>query len=175
MRESAFETVVGAAVVAVAAFFLWFALARGGEAQPVRGQYEVTARFSNVGGLPRGADVRIAGVKAGVVRTIDGDPERFEAVVRLALDPKWALPADSDARIVTDGLLGGSYVSIEPGGSFDNIAQDGTGEIRFTRGSVDLLTLFASFASGGGGGSSARSEPAPASGEDDDFVDPFGD
>lgn len=151
MRESIFETIVGAAVVAVAAFFLWFALARGGETSSAGGQYELTARFNNVGGMPRGADVRIAGVKAGVVKSIDGDPERFEAVVRLTVDPKWQLPEDSDARIVTDGLLGGSYVSIEPGGSFDNIAQDGTGEIRFTRGSVDLMTLFASFATGGGG------------------------
>lgn len=151
MRESIFETIVGAAVVAAAAIFLWFALARGGETSPAGGQYEVTARFNNVGGMPRGADVRIAGVKAGVVKSIDGDPERFEAVVRLTVDPKWHLPEDSDARIVTDGLLGGSYVSIEPGGSFDNIARDGTGEIRFTRGSVDLMTLFASFATGGGG------------------------
>ncbi|MFN7054924.1 outer membrane lipid asymmetry maintenance protein MlaD [Hyphomonas sp.] len=173
MRESHLETAIGAVVVAVAVFFLWFALARGGDSQPVRGQYEVTARFNNVGGLPRGADVRIAGVKAGVVRTIDGDPERFEAVVRLSLDPKWSLPDDSDARIVTDGLLGGAYVAIEPGGSFDDIAKDGSGEIRFTRGSVDLLTLFASFATGGGG-SGGSSTPATTA-DEDDFVDPFGD
>lgn len=160
MRESVFETIIGAVVVAVAGGFLWFALARGGETSSVRGEYEVTARFNNVGGMPRGADVRIAGVKAGVVKSIEGDPERFEAVVRLTVDPKWQLPEDSDARIVTDGLLGGAYVSIEPGGSFDNIAQDGTGEIRFTRGSVDLLTLFASFATGGGGGDDESSQAA---------------
>lgn len=177
MRESVFETIVGAAVVAVAAFFLWFAVARGGDTSPARGQYEVTARFNNVGGLPRGADVRIAGVKAGVVRSIEGDPERFEAVVRLSVDPQWELPDDSDARIVTDGLLGGSYVSIEPGGSFDNIARDGSGEIRFTRGSVDLLTLFASFATGGGndnGGNSGRSSSDPFDDLDDlDDLDDF--
>lgn len=167
MRESVFETIVGAAVVVVAAFFLWFALARGGEAGGVRGEYEVTARFNNVGGLPRGADVRIAGVKAGVVQSIDGDPERFEAVVRLTVDPKWQLPDDSDARIVTDGLLGGSYIAIEPGGSMDNIAQDGSGEIRFTRGSVDLLTLFASFASGSGGGG----DDTGAASEEDDLLE----
>ncbi|HAE28579.1 MAG TPA: hypothetical protein DCG58_15550, partial [Hyphomonas adhaerens] len=51
---------------------------------------------------------------------------------------------------------------------FDNIPQDGSGEIQYTRGSVDLLTLFASFASGGGNGggeSGAASEPAPAADE----------
>ena len=56
-------------------------------------------------------------------------------------------PDDTDARITADGLLGGSYIALEPGGGFDLIAQDGTGEILFTRGSVDLLTLVGSFAS----------------------------
>lgn len=169
MRESVFETLIGAAVVVVAGFFLWFALARGGETGVSANQYEVTARFNNVGGLPRGADVRIAGVKAGVVRAIDGDPERFEAVVRLSVDSKWDLPDDTDARIVTDGLLGGAYVALEPGGGFDNIAKDGTGEIQFTRGSVDLLTLFASFAAGGSGGDGGNG--ANAAQPEDDFPD----
>jgi phospholipid/cholesterol/gamma-HCH transport system substrate-binding protein len=158
MRESAFETLVGAIVVAIAAVFLWFALARGGDSNGMGGKtYDVTARFNNVSGLARGSDVRIAGVKAGVVKSIEGDPERYEAVVTLSLESKWNLPDDSDASVSTDGLLGGAYVSVEPGGGYDNIPQDGTGEIEYTRGSVDLLTLFASFASGGGGSSNETS------------------
>lgn len=158
MRESFFETLIGAVVVGVAGFFLWFALARGGDSSGMgANQYEVTARFNSVSGISRGSDVRIAGVKAGVVKSIDGDPQTFEAVLKLALDSKWELPDDTDARISTDGLLGGAYIALEPGAGFDNIPQDGTGEIQFTRGSVDLLTLFASFASGGGGSSTASS------------------
>lgn len=168
MRESFFETLIGAVVVAVAGVFLWFALAHGGDAGSLSAdQYQVTARFNSVSGISRGSDVRIAGVKAGVVRSIEGDPKTFEAVARLALDAKWELPEDTDARISTDGLLGGAYVALEPGGSFDNIPQDGTGEIQFTRGSVDLLTLFASFASGGGGNSASSASPA------DEAVDPL--
>jgi phospholipid/cholesterol/gamma-HCH transport system substrate-binding protein len=166
MRESAFETLIGALVVAVAAFFLWFALARGGEASTGSSQYDVTARFNSVSGLSRGSDVRIAGVKAGIIKAIEGDPERFEAVVTLSLDTKWVLPDDTDARVSTDGLLGGAYIALEPGAGFDNIAQDGTGEIQYTRGSVDLLTLFASFASGGG-----SSDTPPA----DDLAEPVDD
>jgi phospholipid/cholesterol/gamma-HCH transport system substrate-binding protein len=158
MRESFFETLVGALVVAVAAVFLWFALAVGGDAETKGDQYNVLARFNNVSGISRGSDVRIAGVKAGVVKSIEGDPERFEAVLTLSLDKKWALPDDTDARISTDGLLGGSYIGLEPGGGFDTIPQDGTGEIQYTRGSVDLLTLFASFAGGGGGDATASGE-----------------
>ena len=169
MRESFFETLVGALVVAVAAVFLWFALAVGGDAETKGDQYNVLARFNNVSGISRGSDVRIAGVKAGVVKSIEGDPTRFEAVLTLSLDKKWELPDDTDARISTDGLLGGSYIGLEPGGGFDTIPQDGTGEIQYTRGSVDLLTLFASFAGGGGGDAAAppeqpaaEPEPAPA-------------
>jgi len=175
MRESFFETLIGAVVVGVAGFFLWFALARGGDSSGLgANQYEVTARFNSVSGISRGSDVRIAGVKAGVVKSIDGDPQTFEAVLKLALDSKWELPDDTDARISTDGLLGGAYIALEPGAGFDNIPQDGTGEIQFTRGSVDLLTLFASFASGGGGGSSNSGPSSSSSSAGDDLgpVDP---
>lgn len=158
MRESVFETLVGALVVMVAGVFLWFALAVGGDTDVKGDQYNVLARFNNVSGISRGSDVRIAGVKAGVVKSIEGDPQRFEAMLTLSLDKKWELPDDTDARISTDGLLGGAYIALEPGGGFDTIAQDGTGEIQYTRGSVDLLTLFASFA-GGGGGDAAPAEP----------------
>jgi phospholipid/cholesterol/gamma-HCH transport system substrate-binding protein len=174
MRESVFETLVGAGVVAVAALFLWFAFDRGGEPGSGSGQYEITARFNSVSGLNRGADVRIAGVKAGVVKAIEGDPERFQAVVRIGLDSKWDLPDDSDARIVTDGLLGGAFVSIEPGGGFDTIARDGSGEILYTRGSVDLMTLFASFAAGGGGGGSSPSASTPPASTNLPTDDPYG-
>lgn len=175
MRESLFETLVGAAVVAVAGVFLWFAIARGGEASAGPDRYELTARFNNISGIERGADVRIAGVKAGVVKAIDGDPKLFEAVLTMSLDKKWLLPDDTDARISTDGLLGGAYVALEPGGSFDNIPQDGSGEVQYTRGSVDLLTLFASFASGNGGAvtdpaandaAAAADDPYPSEGND---------
>jgi len=161
MRESVFETLVGGLVVAVAGVFLWFALAVGGDGEVKGDQYNVLARFNNASGISRGSDVRIAGVKAGVVKSIEGDPQRFEALLTLSLDKKWELPDDTDARISTDGLLGGSYIALEPGGGFDTIAQDGTGEIIYTRGSVDLLTLFASFA-GGGGGDAASAETQPA-------------
>jgi len=149
MREPAFETFVGALVVAVAALFLWFALAQGGAGPAGGNTYDVTARFNNVSGLSRGSDVRLAGVRAGVVKAIDGDPGRFEAVVTLALDRKWDLPDATDARISTDGLPGSAFIALESGASLEMIAQDGSGRIDYTRASVDLLTLFASFASAG--------------------------
>ena len=89
----------------------------------------------------------MAGVKIGIVKAIEADFDRAEAVVRLSVDGALELTDDADARITADGLLGGSYVALEQGGGFDTIATDGTGEIIYTRGSVDLLTLVGSFAS----------------------------
>ena len=154
MRESVFETLLGLFVVGAAAVFMFYALANGTDKPTGSERYEVTARFNNVAGITRGSDVRLAGVKIGVVQSIEADFVRAEAVLRLAVDSQLELPDDTDARISTDGLLGGSYIALEPGGGFDLIAQDGTGEIIYTRGSVDLLTLVGSFASSLGGGDS---------------------
>lgn len=112
--------------------------------------YRLSATFNNASGVSPGTEVRVAGVKMGEVVEKRFDPRRFEATLVMEVSTDLELPDDSDARIVSDGLLGRSYIAVQPGGSFDTIAQDGSGEIIYTRGAVDLLTLFASFAQGGG-------------------------
>ena len=163
MRESVFETLIGLAVLAAAGTFLWFALATGGDASANSGtNYDVGARFNSVSGISRGSDVRLAGVKIGTVRAINLDTERFDAQVVMSIADNVELPDDTTARVQSDGLLGGAYIGLEPGGGYDIIArcgadevlfesETGCGEIRYTQGSVDLLTLFASFASGSSG------------------------
>ncbi len=160
MRESVFETLTGLAVLIAAGVFLWFAMARGSEAGAGSGDtYEVGARFNSVSGISRGTDVRLAGVKIGTVRDINLDGERFDAQVIMAISDEYELPDDTTARVQSDGLLGGAYIGLEPGGGFDVIvpcdagetlfsSESGCGEILYTQGSVDLMTLFASFASG---------------------------
>lgn len=144
MRSSVFETILGAIVVFAAAGFLFFAL-NASEGASKGGKYEVTARFDSVIGIERGSDVRMAGVKVGSVTKVDFNAERDEAVLRFTLRNDIELRDDSNAKIAQDGLLGGSFVSVNPGGGFDVVATDGTGEITNTQGSVDLLSLFASF------------------------------
>ncbi len=158
MRESVFETLVGIAVILAAGLFMWFALDRGGDGSAGGQRYEVTAKFNNVSGINAGSDVRLAGVKIGVVQDVTVDYERYEAALRLALDESLDLPDDTDARVTSDGLLGGAYVALEPGGGFDTIPKDGTGEIIYTRGSVDLLTLVGGFASSLGGETEPESD-----------------
>jgi phospholipid/cholesterol/gamma-HCH transport system substrate-binding protein len=140
------ETLLGAAVAIVAVGFFAFAAAQAGQTNSSAG-YDLSARFQRVNGVDSGSDVRVSGVKVGVVRSVALDPETFEAVLVMSIDNGVQVPDDSTASIASDGLLGGAYVNIEPAG-MDVLAAGGT--IPNTRGSIDLLTLFASFAQGGG-------------------------
>ncbi len=137
-RDQWAETVVGAAVLAAAGGFLFYALGNTG-GSGVRGGYEVTARFGEAGALAPGADVRVAGVKVGAVSSVELEPQTFLAKATLTVDPTVQLPADSTAKITSDGLLGGSHVSIAPGGATENL-QPG-GEFANTQGAVDLFGL----------------------------------
>lgn len=138
------ETILGAVVVVVAVGFFAFAAAQAGQTGARQG-YDLTARFQRVDGVNVGSDVRISGVKVGVVRSVDLDPETYLARLTLAMNQGVEVLDDSTARIASDGLLGGAYVAIEPAG-MDVLAAGG--EIPNTQGAVDLLTLFASFAQG---------------------------
>jgi phospholipid/cholesterol/gamma-HCH transport system substrate-binding protein len=136
-KEQWAETGVGAIVLVAAASFLVYSLTVGGPSHG--GGYAVTAKFGQVGALAPGAAVSVAGVKVGTVSAISLDPKSFLAIAKLDLDPKVPLPADSTAKITSDGLLGGAHIVIEPGGSTDNLKAGG--EIENTQGAVDLFGL----------------------------------
>lgn len=138
------ETLLGAAVAIVAVGFFAFAAAQAGQSAGGAG-YELIARFQRVDGIAVGSDVRVSGVKVGVVRTVSLDPDTYMARLSLAIDNGVEVLDDSTARVASDGLLGGAYIAIEPAG-IDALAAGA--EIPNTQGAVDLLTLFASFAQG---------------------------
>lgn len=148
------ETILGAAVAAVAVGFFAFAAAQAGQ-NTTGGGYDLRASFQRVDGVGVGSDVRISGVKVGVVRSVALDPATYNAVLTLSVNNGIEVLDDSTARIATDGLLGGGYVSIEPAG-MDPLPPGG--DIPNTQGSVDLLTLFANMAQGSG--NSRNSEEA---------------
>ena len=137
MQNSIVETLIGAAVIAVAAFFFMFAYSSTGSA-PVSG-YDVMAKFNRADGVNIGTDVRLSGIKVGTVAGMALDPKTYSAVLTLALENSVKLPDDSSARITSEGLLGNQYISIEPGGSQDYLKPGG--EIENTQGSIDLMGL----------------------------------
>ena len=136
------EVFTGAMVLAVAGAFLVYAILHGGRAPQTAG-IALTAEFDRVDGLNQGADVKIGGVKIGSVSDLRIDPRSFQAVVTLRIRADLSLPADSSAEISSEGLLGGKYVSIVPGGA-DRLLRDG-GRITETQGSVSLESLLGRF------------------------------
>ncbi|WP_118132485.1 outer membrane lipid asymmetry maintenance protein MlaD [Oceanicella sp. SM1341] len=152
MASSAAETLIGAVVLVAAGGFLAFAsqnadFGRGGG-------YEVVAKFRKAGGLNVGSDVRISGVKVGSVTGITLDPTTYQAVTHMSVREGVELPEDSDAKIDSEGLLGGNYVAITPGAS-EFMLNPGD-EITMTQGSVSLIDLLLTFAGGSGGSGASQ-------------------
>ena len=112
MKRSMVETLLGAAVIFIAAGFFVFAL-QATDVGTVDG-VSLKARFLKVGGLEVGSDVRISGVKVGTVTDRQLDAENFEAVVLFDVDSNIRLPSDTQAVVTSDGLLGNKYLRLIP-------------------------------------------------------------
>ncbi len=140
--RSYLEVLVGALVLITAIGFLGYAVTSTGRSAPTGG-LTLTAKFDRIDGLAPGADVRIAGVKVGAVSAQRIDPTTFLAVLTLQIDASLRIPQDSSAEITSEGLLGGKYVAIVPGGA-DRILRPGE-EIRITASAVSLEALLGRF------------------------------
>ena len=140
-KRSVADLAAGAAVLLATAAFLAYAATNTGRSSG--SGTRLSARFDNVGSIGAGADVRIAGVKVGSVATTTIDPKSYQGVVNFSMQPDIKLPDDSSATISTGGLLGGSFVSLSPGGS-DKLLGDG-GVITITQSAANLEDLLGKF------------------------------
>jgi|TARA_B000000477_G_scaffold48214_1_gene40702 phospholipid/cholesterol/gamma-HCH transport system substrate-binding protein len=137
MKSNTFEAIVGAFVIFLSVVFLFF----GFSTMKLQNSdnYNISALFNRIDGIKIGSDIRMSGIKIGTVASQELDNSSFEAKVLMSIDSKILIPEDSSAKITSDGLLGGNYISIEPGGS--DIYLLNNEEIFFTQGSVDLIGL----------------------------------
>ena len=122
--------------------------------------HHLIAEFDNIGDLKVGSPVTIAGVKIGDVNSIRFDPKSFKAVVGMRIDKQYnEIPDDSFASIQTQGLLGGKYIGISPGGA-DSYLKEGGSFYDHTQSAIVLESLinkfFASYSSKGGGDSQGK-------------------
>ncbi|MEM9495528.1 MAG: MlaD family protein [Pseudomonadota bacterium] len=155
-RAGFFETLVGVFVVVVAIMFMVYAYGVSG-ANVGRDAYSVDAIFGRVDGVTLGSEVRIAGMKVGAVSGHTLDQKTYEARLKLSIASDIKVPEDSVAKIVSDGVLGGAHVAIEPGAS-DVMLIDGEA-ITITQGSVDLLGLAVQAFTNQSGKSSESADP----------------
>ncbi len=139
MSKNILETLTGAVVLAVAAWFLMFFMKHNTAVSITNDHYSLFAKFEQADGISVGTPVRIGGVKVGVVISEDLDPKNYYAVVTFSVDKKVKIPTDSTAKISSEGLIGGKYLSIVPGSEEQML--EANGELKFTQSAVNLETL----------------------------------
>lgn len=146
MSHSATEVTVGGAVLAAALAFGVYTIQTTGFSLSSEG-YDLRASFRSIEGVSVGTDVRLAGVKVGTVTGIELNAETYRADTIVTIRDGIEIPDDSAIVIASEGLLGGNFVEVSPGGSLFYF-QPGD-EILDTQGSVSLISLLLKFVSGG--------------------------
>ncbi len=163
-RGPRLEFAVGAFLLLALASLLVLAVAStNGRFGMSRDTYDLQARFTNLGQLRPMAPVKIGGVTIGQVSAITLDPVKFDSIVTLAIDNRYSgIPIDTSAGILTGGLLGESYVGLQPGGDME-VLRDGE-ELVYTQPAVDLIQMVGKYMFGGGapGGADAASDGGTA-------------
>lgn len=139
MAYRTWEVLLGAVVMVVAVVFVVFALRSTGTVLAPAGGYPLHASFRSAEGVRMGTEVRLAGVRIGTVTTVSLDPQSFRAMLTIAIDPAIQLPTDSSIQVASEGLLGGTFIEILPGGALENL---GSGDaFEDTQSAVSLVTL----------------------------------
>ena len=146
MSENKTEVTIGALVLAVAIGFVLYVGQPKGISASTSG-YQITAAFRSAEGISTGIDVRLAGVKIGTVTHMTLNPETYRAEVQFAIQDGIEIPDDSTFAIESEGLLGGQYVEVVPGGSFDYLV-DGDAAMD-TQGAISLTSLLMKFVASG--------------------------
>ena len=155
MAENRAEILVGAAVLAVAVGFAFYA-AQGAGLTRGADTYPLIASFRSVEGITVGSDVRLAGVKVGSITALTLNPTTFFADAVVEIKKEILLPTDSAILISSEGLLGGNFVELVPGGALENLEPGA--EIEDTQGAVSFISLLLKFV----GGDTAPATDAPA-------------
>ena len=142
MRNNVVETMMGAVVLLITGGFLYFAFSNAGVGAVDGTSY--LASFDKIDGLAVGGEVKISGIKVGTITRHYLDEDTFEAMVEMNVSSSIELPEDTFAKITSEGLLGGNYLVLDPGGS-DVLLEEGD-VITETQGAVDFLGLLEKFA-----------------------------
>ncbi len=104
--------------------FLWIQFGGSLPLKPKR--YQLTVNFPEATTLAEAADVRLAGVTIGKVRTKALDKSANRTRVVLQIDPRYGpLPRDTKAILRSKTLLGETFVELTPGRPSSGILADG--------------------------------------------------
>ena len=155
MSHNTTEVLVGGAVLAAVIAFAVYAGQATGLSSRTPG-YELAASFRSLEGVSVGTDVRLAGVKIGTVTDVGLNPETYRADTKFSVADGIEIPDDSAVVVSSEGLLGGNFVEIMPGGSLFYFEPGD--EVEDTQGAVSLISLLLKFVSGSGDDGSGSSQ-----------------
>ncbi len=143
MRGNALEAIIGAIVLVIASFFVYFAYETSG--QKIKEGYEVLARFGDISGITSGSDVKLNGIKIGTVQKVSIDKD-YQASITLLIKDNIKIPEDSSLTVTTDGIMGNKYIAVNAGFSSEMIKPGA--EIEKTKSAMNLESLIENFAIG---------------------------
>ena len=146
MRRDTFEIFIGTIVIVISVFFAYYVYNNQRIDGDPSGYYILHAEFNKVDGVVVGTDIKISGIKVGKVIDQSLNKDDYQAILKLKIANDIQLSDDTSAQIVSDGLLGGKYVVLQPG-SGDEVLADG-GMIMHTQSSISMEGLIMKFMTG---------------------------
>ncbi len=147
MKKYAMETTVGIFVVIGLLCIGYMTVKLGNIGFLGDNSYPLFARFTSVSGLRVGSSIEMLGIEIGRVEKLTMDQEEQVAVVKFRIQKGIKIYNDAIASIKTEGLIGDRYVSIDPGGGFDEQLQPGE-FITETESPTDIQELISKYAFG---------------------------
>ena len=143
MKSDIFEFIVGLGVIIIAGWFIFSVVLKSDKLTNVGETTKYIASFNDVSGISVGSDIKLAGVTIGKVLELKLDEINYTAEIILGINKEIKIPNDSEVIITSEGLLGGNYVSISPGGS--DIFLNANENFSFTQSSLSLNSLIQKF------------------------------
>ena len=143
MKGQILESIIGAFVLLLAAWFVFSILSKTENILPRQNENTYHASFFDVSGIKIGSEVKLAGVSVGKVISVSLDTQTYAAKVSIMVDSEIKIPDDSEIIIASESLLGGNFVSITPGGS--DVFLEPNDKFTFTQGSINLNNLLQKF------------------------------
>jgi phospholipid/cholesterol/gamma-HCH transport system substrate-binding protein len=142
-RTLALQIRIGVFVVVSLAVFVGIIYLLGARARYFERKFDVYADFTEVGGLIEGATVRLAGVQIGRVTRVVLAPEvggKVRVTLTVSRHFTERIRGDSEAQIVTQGLLGDKLVEVTQGTPAAPALKEG--DVLRTRDPAELGRLF---------------------------------
>ena len=143
MKVNLLDAFLGFLVLFITGLFLFYVYVTVDSKLFRNDSFQLHARFDNIEGIVNGSKVKLSGVDIGTVKSVSLEPDGFYASVTMNFNKEYRFPDDTEASVQLEGLLGGSYISILPGGS--DVFLLNNQEIIYTQGSTSLLNLMLKF------------------------------